>query len=69
MIAAIMSLRESPQTGQGVTGEKGGAGGPGEVLDATRNIEAATMHGDPEPMRKMLDTLVTDGTGTTHYLA
>lgn len=33
-------------------------------LDAARNIEAsaAIMHGDPEPMRKMLDTLVTDGT-------
>ena len=33
-------------------------------LDATRNIEAsaAIMRGDVEPMRKMLDTLVTDGT-------
>jgi cell filamentation protein len=33
-------------------------------LDAGRNIEAsaAIMHGDPEPMRKMLGTLVTDGT-------
>jgi cell filamentation protein len=31
-------------------------------LDAARNIEAsaAIMHGDAEPMRKMLDTLVTD---------
>jgi cell filamentation protein len=40
-------------------------------LDATRNIEtsAATMHGDTEPMRKLLDTLVTDGTGPTQYLA
>ncbi len=33
-------------------------------LEAARNIEAsaAIMHGDPEPMRKMLDTLVTDRT-------
>jgi cell filamentation protein len=33
-------------------------------LDTTRNIEAsaAIMRGDVEPMRKMLDTLVTDGT-------
>jgi cell filamentation protein len=33
-------------------------------LDAARNIEAsaAIMHGDAEPMRKMLDMLVTDGT-------
>ena len=33
-------------------------------LDATRNIEAsaAIMHGDEEPMRKMLDTMVTDAT-------
>ena len=32
-------------------------------LDAARNIEAsaAIMRGDAEPMRKMLDTLVTDG--------
>jgi cell filamentation protein len=32
-------------------------------LDAARNIEAsaAIMRGDMEPMRKMLDTLVTDG--------
>jgi cell filamentation protein len=32
-------------------------------LDADRNIEAsaAIMHGDTEPMRKMLDTLVADG--------
>ena len=32
-------------------------------LDAARNIEAsaAIMRGDVEPMRKMLDTLVTDG--------
>ena len=31
-------------------------------LDAARNIEAsaAIMRGDVEPMRKMLDTLVTD---------
>jgi hypothetical protein len=33
-------------------------------LDAARNIEAsvAIMRGDSEPMRKMLDTLVSDGT-------
>lgn len=33
-------------------------------LDAARNIEAsvASMRGDLEPMRKMLDTLVRDGT-------
>jgi cell filamentation protein len=33
-------------------------------LDAARNIEAsaAIMRGDAEPMRKMLDMLVTDGT-------
>ena len=33
-------------------------------LDAARNIEAsaAIMRGDQEPMRKMLDTLVTEGT-------
>lgn len=33
-------------------------------LDAARNIDAsaAIMRGDAEPMRKMLDTLVTDGT-------
>jgi cell filamentation protein, protein adenylyltransferase len=33
-------------------------------LDPVRNVEAsaAIMHGDPEPMRKMLDALVTDGT-------
>ena len=33
-------------------------------LDPARNIEAsaAIMHGDPEPMRKMLDTLILDGT-------
>ena len=33
-------------------------------LDAARNVEAsaAIMRGDPEPMRKMLDTLVRDGT-------
>ena len=33
-------------------------------LDATRNVEAsaAIMRGDPEPMRKMLDALVRDGT-------
>ena len=33
-------------------------------LDAARNIEAsaAIMRGDPEPMRKMLDVLVRDGT-------
>jgi cell filamentation protein len=33
-------------------------------LDTIRNIEAsaAIMRGDVEPMRKMLDTLVTDGT-------
>jgi cell filamentation protein, protein adenylyltransferase len=33
-------------------------------LDAARNVEAsaAIMRGDPEPMRKMLDALVTDGT-------
>jgi cell filamentation protein, protein adenylyltransferase len=32
-------------------------------LDTARNIEAsaAIMHGDAEPMRKMLETLVTDG--------
>jgi cell filamentation protein len=32
-------------------------------LDAARNIEAsaAIMRGDAEPMRKMLDTLVSDG--------
>jgi cell filamentation protein len=32
-------------------------------LDAARNIEASAsaMHGDTEPMRKMLETLVTDG--------
>jgi hypothetical protein len=32
-------------------------------LDAARNIEAsaAIMRGDSEPMRKMLDTLVSDG--------
>jgi cell filamentation protein len=32
-------------------------------LDAARNIEAsvASMRGDAEPMRKLLDTLVTDG--------
>jgi|ERR1039458_3437090 fido (protein-threonine AMPylation protein) len=32
-------------------------------LDAARNIEAsaAVMRGDAEPMRKMLDTLVSDG--------
>jgi hypothetical protein len=40
-------------------------------FDATRNIEAsaATMHGDTEPMWKLLDTLVTEGTGITHSLA
>jgi cell filamentation protein, protein adenylyltransferase len=33
-------------------------------LDAARNIEASAsiMHGDAEPMRKMLDPLLTDGT-------
>ena len=33
-------------------------------LDAARNVEAsaAIMRGDPEPMRKMLDALVRDGT-------
>jgi fido (protein-threonine AMPylation protein) len=33
-------------------------------LDAARNVEAsaAIMRGDPEPMRKMLDTLVRGGT-------
>ena len=33
-------------------------------LDAARNVEAsvAIMHSGPEPMRKMLDPLVTDGT-------
>jgi cell filamentation protein len=33
-------------------------------LDAVRNIEAsaAIMHGDAEPMRRMLDMLVSDGT-------
>ena len=33
-------------------------------LDATRNVEAsaAIMRGDAEPMRKMLDTLIPDGT-------
>ena len=32
-------------------------------LDAARNVEAsvATMRGDAEPMRKMLDTLISDG--------
>jgi hypothetical protein len=33
-------------------------------LDAARSVEAsaAIMRGDPEPMRKMLDALVRDGT-------
>ena len=33
-------------------------------LDATRNVEAsvAIMRGDPEPMRRMLEALVRDGT-------
>jgi hypothetical protein len=33
-------------------------------LDATRNIKAsaAIMRGDAEPMRKVLDALVTSGT-------
>jgi cell filamentation protein len=33
-------------------------------LDAARNVEASAsiMHGDAEPMRKMLDRLLTDGT-------
>ena len=33
-------------------------------LDAARNVEAsvAIMRGDPEPMRKMLEALVRDGT-------
>ena len=33
-------------------------------LDAARNVEASAviMRGNPEPMRKMLDPLVTDGT-------
>jgi cell filamentation protein len=32
-------------------------------LDATRNVEAsaAIMHGNPEPMREMLDAIVRDG--------
>jgi len=36
-------------------------------LDAARNVgaSAAIMHGDAEPMRKMLDTLTTDGTWQT----
>jgi hypothetical protein len=36
---------------------------PGNV-GAARNVEAsaAIMGGDPEPMRKMLDALVRDGT-------
>lgn len=36
-------------------------------LDAARNIEASAsiMHGDAEPMRKMLDPLLTDGTSAT----
>ena len=35
-----------------------------QYLDAARNVEAsaAIMRGDPEPMRKMLDALVRDGT-------
>ena len=35
-----------------------------QYLDPARNIEAsaAIMHGDPEPMRKMLDTLILGGT-------
>jgi cell filamentation protein len=35
-----------------------------QYLDAARNIEAsaAIMRGDAEPMRKMLDSLVTSGT-------
>jgi hypothetical protein len=37
-------------------------------LDAARNVEAsaAIMRGDAEPMRKMLDTLVSDGS-SQHY--
>jgi hypothetical protein len=33
-------------------------------LDPARNIEAsaASLHGDPEPLRKMLDSLVNSGT-------
>ncbi len=36
-------------------------------LDAARNIKASAsiMHGDAEPMRKMLDPLLTDGTSAT----
>ena len=36
-------------------------------LDAARNIEASAsiMHGDAEPMRKMLDPLLTGGTSAT----
>jgi len=38
-------------------------------LDAARNNEAsaAIMRGDSEPMRKMLDALVTDGTRLRRY--
>jgi hypothetical protein len=34
------------------------------LVDAARSVEAsaAIMRGDPEPMRKMLDALVRDGT-------
>ena len=74
MIAAIMRTRRHGCRNHVVTATPGSrprpAPAPGQ-FEATRNIKAyaATMHGDTEPMRKMLDTPVTEGTGPTRYLA